>query len=208
MLDSPDTAIQRVAENQFSLMIEMQQIADYLRMYAEQVQPTVSQPPISPQEHYSMLDEESCGCQSCVDWDLRRKEFVRATQLIPKGHKWTVCACTICRFVGRFQLNLLAAANRRELLIEMSFHARYHSRHGEIVMTWLEQEMQKPIYTVNWCAQEMSRYPMARWLKRCEMAVSGDVGGPVFITAAGVTEMFTPFASTLFADVDTSRWLQ
>jgi hypothetical protein len=208
MFNSPDTVIQKIAEDQLNLIAEMQRVLGYLRMYAEQERPVITQAPISPQEHYNMLDEELCGCNTCVDWDLRRKEFIRATGLIPKGHKWTVCNCAICRFVGQFQLNLLAAANRRELLIEMSFHARYHSRHGDMIMTWLAEEMRKPSYTDNWCAQEMSRYPMERWLKRCEMAISGDVGGPVFINSTMVTEMYTPFASSLFADVDTSRWLQ
>jgi hypothetical protein len=90
----------------------------------------------------------------------------------------------------------------------MSFHARYHSRHGERVMAWLEEEMQKPGYTVNWCAQEMSRFPMARWLSRCNMAVSGDVGEEVFINSTMVTEMYTPFGSTLFADVDVAGLIQ
>ncbi len=173
----------------------------HLQGYVRQIILAVDRPAISPQEHYNMLDEEICGCATCIDWDLRRKEFTRATKLIPAGHKWTVCACDLCRFVGRFQLNLLAAANRRELLIEMSFHARYHSYHGGLVMNWLETEMRKPTYTMNWCAQEMSRYPMERWLQRCETAVSGVAGGPVFVTSARMTDAVANVGSSLSAEV-------
>jgi len=204
---SPDLAIQHLVDKQTELAIGLEALSQRLLAYAKQIRPVLVRPAVSAQEHYNMLDEGDCGCSACMDWDLRRKEFIRATKLIPKGHKWTVCACDRCRFVGRFQLNLLAAANRRELLIEMSFHARYHSRHGKLVMDWLEQEMHSPAYTVNWCAQEMSRYPMERWLQRCETAVSGVVGGPVFINSTMVTDMRVSFASSLLADVDTTRWL-
>lgn len=205
---SDDTAIRCLADKRTALDGSLLATGLRLQAYAKLVMAPISQPMISPQEHYNMLDQANCGCVACTDWDLRRKEFYRATKLIPKGHKWTVCACGLCRFVGRFQLNLLAAANRRELMIEMSFHARYHSRHGGLVMDWLAREMTNPTYTVNWCAQEMSRYPMERWLQRCEMAVSGVAGGPIWVTSTMVTDMYTPFGSSLLADVDTSRWLQ
>ncbi len=175
-------------------------IEHYLLAYARQAVPAIIRTVISPQEHYNMLDEGECGCLACADWDLRRTEFLRATKLLPKGHKWTVCACDTCRFVGRFQLNLLAAANRRELLIEMSFHARYHSRHGKLIMEWLATEMKNPSYTINWCAQEMSRYPMERWIQRCETAVSGLAGGPVFITSARMTDAIANIGSSLLAE--------
>lgn len=198
---SSDLVVQRIAGRRDELKAEAAGLAERLRSYARQIVVAVDRPAISPQEHYNMLDEENCGCGICVDWEARRKEFNRVIKLIPRGHKWTVCACDMCRFVGRFQLNLLAAANRRELLIEMSFHARFHSHHGGLVMGWLDKEMRNPTYTINWCAQEMSRYPMERWLQRCETAVSGIAGGPVFITSARMTDAIANVGSSLAAEV-------
>lgn len=153
-----------------------------------------------------MLDAPDCGCATCMEWEMRRAEFVATTSLVPKGHKWTVCACPACRFVGRIQLNYLAATNRRDLLIEMSYHARHHSSHPDIVMAWLDKEMRRPDYTVNWCAQEMSRFPVERWMKRCEMAVSGVVSGAVFRASAMTTDFLVSIGSSLVAEVDTPSW--
>lgn len=208
MLDpaqSQDDTIRYLLAQYAQLNSAFTEMSGYIQAYSERVEPPPMRgPAISLQEHYSMLDQEDCGCQVCAEWTQRREEFIRATRSIPKGHKWSVCACGDCRFVGRFQLNLLAAANRRELLIEMSFHARYHSRHGAQVMAWITQELKGSSYTDNWCAQEMNRFPMERWLQRCEHAVSGAISGAVFIASAGVTDLFTPFSSSLTADVDAS----
>jgi len=198
---STDPVMQTLVCKQDALAADLATTRQRLQAYVRQTTVTLSRPAISPQEHYNMLDEEQCGCAICMDWDMRRQEFLRAIKLIPKGHKWTVCACDLCRFVGRFQLNLLAVANRRELLIEMAFHARYHSRHGKLIMEWLETEMRNPSYTLNWCAQEMSRYPMERWIQRCESAVSGIAGGPVFITSARMTDAIANIGSSLSSEV-------
>lgn len=205
---SEDDVIRYFVKQYSDLQKSFSNVAAYIKAYSSKVeQPAPRGPAISLQEHYSMLDEEDCGCHVCAEWTQRREEFIRASKIIPKGHKWSVCSCNDCRFVGRFQLNLLAAANRRELLIEMSFHARYHSRHGHTVMRWIVQEMAQPSYTDNWCAQEMNRFPMERWLQRCESAVSGVVGGPVFINSTMVTDLITHFGSSLNADVDASHLL-
>jgi hypothetical protein len=149
--------------------------------------------------HYSMLDSSNCGCAVCKEWEQRRAEFVSASSLIPKGHKWTICGCADCRFVGRIQLNYLAASNRRDLLIEMAFHAHFHSRSGRAIMAWLDVELQKPQYTTNWMAQEFTRFPMERWLRKCEMALTSVLSGQVWIPAAGVTELLAPLGSSLAA---------
>lgn len=208
MRESSDPVIQTIAYRLDCIREIIKINYDWLKDYASQTFRTLSpRVVISPQEHYNMLDQEECGCSTCIDWDLRREEFMRAVKLIPKGHKWTVCSCDSCRFVGRFHLNFLAASNRRELLIEMSFHAKYHSRHGNLIMAWLSEEMKNPSYTDNWMAQELNRYPMERWIKRCEMAVSGVASGKVFVTSTMVTDMITVFGSSLNADVDASNWI-
>ena len=184
-----------------ALMARITSLYDALTAYAMHTPVQEDRLPVSPLEHYSMLDAPDCGCGTCADWEQRRAEFVEAATLVPKDHKWTICACPDCRLVGRIQLNYLAATNRRDLLIEMSFHARYHSRHGALIMAWLANEMKNPAYTINWCAQEMSRYPLERWISRCEMAVSGLVSGTVFRATAGVTDFVSSLGSSLNAQI-------
>lgn len=194
--------MRRLSDRRSWIVKEIEALGKSLVAYAKNAPLEDARPSMPPQEHYHILDAPTCGCSTCRDWEIRRAEFVDAVKLVPKGHKWTICGCQACRFVGRIQLNYLAATNRRDLLIEMAFHSRFHSRHGDLVMAWTVQELKNPAYTVNWCAQEMSRFPMERWLKRCEMAVSGIVSGAVFIDAAGVTEARSYMASTLGIEAD------
>jgi hypothetical protein len=199
---SADPTIQQMFALHTRLSKKVASLNQHLYAYAMLTdREEIEAPEVSALDHYNMLDEPSCSCDICVDWHTRRDEFVQVAKLIPKGHKWTVCGCDNCRFVGRIQLNFLAASNRRDLLIEMSFHARYHSNHGQTVMGWLIDELQKPVYTVNWCAQEMSRFPMARWIQRCEHAVSGLVSGAVFCNSTMATDVIVSSRSTLTADV-------
>jgi hypothetical protein len=199
--DSLDPVIQRIVARRGELLAEMARTRAMLGIYMQQQRaPELERAPISPLEHYSMLDAPDCGCATCLEWEQRRAEFVSVVALVPPKHKWTICACPICRFVGRIQLNWLAAQNRRDLLIEMSFHARYHSHHGVEIMAWLKEEMKNPAYTVNWCAQEMTRFPMERWIRKCETAVSGIVSGAVFIDSSGVTHYEARLGSSLIAE--------
>lgn len=203
---SPDPVIRRVSRRRDILRRELDALAALIGTYTSCIQVRDGRPSMSLLEHYSMLDAPECGCVTCMEWELRRSEFVEALPFVPKGHKWTICACPDCRFVGRIQLNYLAAANRRDLLIEMSFHARHHSTHGRLVMAWMEKELTNPAYTVNWCAQEMSRFPVERWIKRCEMAVSGVVSGAVFVAAAGRMDFTVHTASSLGDDIGVAGW--
>ena len=170
--------------------------------YASRIREPRLLPAVTGLEHYSMLDEESCGCGTCSDWHQRRGEFIACARLVPKGHKWSTCSCHVCRFIGRIQLNFLAATNRRDLLIAVSFHAQYHSRHGGKVMEWLAIEMRRATYTTNWCAQEMSRYPVEWWLRRCETQLSPFVKGSVFQDSTTTLDLQVHFPSSLEAMVE------
>lgn len=198
---SSDATIGRLARRHVSLLAEATRLDVILATYASRPEhaPSVF-PVVSALDHYPMSEGAECGCDTCAEWGMRREEFIRVTRLVPKGHKWSTCACGTCRFVGRIQLNFLAATNRRDLLIETSFHARYHSPFGVHVMAWLETEMTNPRYTVNWCAQEMNRYPLEWWLRRCENAVGPVVSGIVFRDAMHVTDARVHFGSSLVAD--------
>lgn len=145
-------------------------------------------PVVDALRHYPMSDRAICGCGTCSEWRSRREELTDAMRFVPAGHKWSVCACARCRFVGRIQLNFVAASNVRDLLIEMSFHANFHSRHGGLVMAWLESEMRKPKYTVDWCAYELGRRPVDEFLGLAEKALSPVVSGIVFAPCDGESD--------------------
>lgn len=202
---SPDPAMRRIADYYETKVAELNELAKSIIAYGTYIKPVEPRMPVSPLEHYGMLDEEKCGCTTCVDWDQRRNELIEVIRLVPKGHVYTTCDCPDCRFVGRIQLNFRAADNRRDLLIEMAFHARYHSIHGSLIMEWLERELQSPVYTLNWCAQEMPRFPVERWIKRCEGALHAVVSGAVFRAAAGhAVDYIAEIRSTLSAETSTS----
>ena len=153
---------------------------------------------VSLLRHASMSNRESCGCRICTEWRMRGREFAAAERTVPKGHRWSICACPDCRFVGRMHLNYVAASNVRDLAIEMAFHADYHSDHGEAVMAWFEREIASPKYTLNWCACEIGRRPMDEWLKKCEAALSPVLSGAVFAAGEGRRLHFSAeFASQL-----------
>lgn len=202
--NSLDSAVRLLAEQYREASERVERFRAHLMVYADgqSSENTCRSLPVSAEEHYGFDESADCGCSICADWETRRAEFVAVASLVPKGHKWTVCGCDSCRFVGRFQMNLLAATNRRDLLIEMSFHARFHSLHGERIMEWFHREIRDPSYTDNWCAQEMSRYPVERWLMKCNMAVSGSVGGPVFQDSARRIDFVERSSSSLEAVTD------
>ena len=141
--------------------------------------------PKAPLMHYTMLDDEECGCAVCDEWRLRRAELDAAMKIVPEGHRWSICACSDCRFVGRIHLNAVAASNVRDLLIEVAFHANWHSRHGQAVMDWFARELRSPRYTTRWCAYEIGRRPVGEWLAECEKALSPVLSGTVFKRGEG-----------------------
>ena len=200
-IHSVDPVIRHVASRYEMMRGEKQHLSNMLLTYAgNHVAQPKDQPVVSVLAHYQMSERTPCGCSTCTEWVTRRNEFVEALKLVPVGHKWSTCSCYVCRFVGRIQLNHLAAANSRDLLIEMSYHAKYHSPYGTEVMAWLEDELKRPMYTVNWRAQEMNRYPMEWWLRKCEAVLGPIVSGTVFRASMMVTDLKVHFGSSLLAD--------
>jgi hypothetical protein len=79
----------------------------------------------------------------------------------------------------------MAASNRRDLVLEVAFHAAHHSRHGPAVMDWLARRLALPKFGDRWCAYQLARMPVDEWLDRCERELSPIVSGQVFATGAG-----------------------
>jgi hypothetical protein len=201
-LSSLDPAVRAIAERYATLAREAARLDSALSAYAARPGAACSppKPPVAATEHYHFTEGAECSCATCVEWDMRRAELVDALSLVPDAHKWSTCACGVCRFVGRIHLNFLAATNTRDLLISMSFHATYHSPFSVQVMQWLEREMSESRYTLNWRAQEMSRVPVERWLRRCEAELGPVVSGAVFRETMHVNDAYVHFASSLAAD--------
>lgn len=189
MLPSLDPIVSGLAVRWFALRREAEQIDSVLNAYTAGSASSAVRTlplPMAPLDHATMLDtDDACGCAVCVEWARRREELARAMRLVPAGHRWSVCACPDCRFVGRLQLNYVATANLRDLMIEVAFHARHHSRHGEKIMEWFVNEVAGPRYTVAWCAYEIGRRPIDEWLDRCEQALSPVLSGAVFAMGEG-----------------------
>lgn len=172
---------------------ESARLDELLAEYAAAAPPEpVRMPVVAALHHYAMSDRTACGCGTCLEWRGRLDELVSALRFVPEGHRWSICGCPYCRFVGRIQLNYIAASNVRDLFIEVSYHANYHSRHGEKIMAWLEEELRRPRYTVDWCAYELGRRPVDEWLTLAEAALSGAVSGVVFSPGDGKPEATFP----------------
>ena len=182
---SADPCIRAAFAQYRVLCDEEQKLSAHLRVYVQHKKPKREFRCVPALQHYALTDNVGCGCDTCSAWLDAQQEYVAAVKLMPKGHKWSTCTCNGCRFIGRVHLNFLAATNRRDLLIEMSYYAQHHSYHGSSVMAWLSEEMTQPSYTVAWCAQELGRFPVAHWLAKCHTAVSAVVSGAVFHPEVG-----------------------
>jgi hypothetical protein len=170
----------RLREQGEMLRYEAFRLDQILSIYGDHTRKEPRNPALAPLDHHDMLESSSCGCNVCFEWRGRQEDFASALRMLPVKHKWSTCNCSSCRFIGRAHWNLLAAANTRDLLIEMAFYGRHHSRHPNHVMAWFNVEMRRPEYTINWRAREMGQYPTARWLRRCQEVVGPLISGAVF----------------------------
>jgi len=204
-LYSPDPAVRRLAVRLETLRAEVRAPDLVLSAYAEASgadAPMVYGAPLDPLAHYGISDRTACGCSICVDWRLRAWELSEAMRFVPEGHRWSICACSDCRFAGRMHLNYIAAANVRDLLIGVAFHASYHSRHGERIMQWFTAELAQPKYTVDWCAYELGRRPLDEWLDRCETELTRVVSGAVFVAGQGRRDAVQAWFPSQLGDAD------
>lgn len=176
-----DNILNTYAEHaQHTLQCTPVKLNEILQTYSEPPQVRDILPVLSPLAHHDILEDENCGCKICLEWANRRRDLTVALKLQPRGHKNNTCGCMTCRFIGRARMNLVAAANKRDLLIGMAYHARHHSRYPLSVMSWVEQELGKASYTTMWSATEMGRYPVSYWLRKCEVEISPRLSGTVF----------------------------
>ena len=88
-IESLDPAVQFLARQYREAMRRAQKLGVYLVVYTERHEAPRAQPPlsVSAEDHYNFDESADCGCSICIDWGLRRAEFVSAAALIPKGHQ-------------------------------------------------------------------------------------------------------------------------
>lgn len=177
ILHSLDAVVRAAVEKRQALLDEKTRLDGMLLAYSMSIVSGAGELPTPPGSHYNMVDE-ICGCALCVDYSRRRNEVNRVSDLTT-GHPRD-CACRECRTAGKLQTGFRAATNRLDLLVEMSFHAVFHSHHQDQVLSWTQQELDRPDITMNWWAIEGGQAPMASWIRRCEKALSPIVSGVVF----------------------------
>jgi hypothetical protein len=131
-------------------------------------------------DHHSVTEQTECACTLCLEWTSRRSDLKRILNFQPQGHRWSICDCRDCQIIRDMHTNYMAATNKRDLFIELSFYATHHTKKPEAVMTWFNQEFKKPNYSAKWCAHKINQIPMSFWLQKCENALSGMFSGRVF----------------------------
>lgn len=156
--------------------IEIQQIDRQLALYYLAASGMLAVVPAA--RHYVMQhensEEDGCACSLCQDWQLRRTEVDRVQPFIPDGHRWLNCACTVCSIMRHLQLGLMAVANKRDLWIEMSYHAyrdkAYRERAAD-VMSVIRREIENPVYRRGWWSHDGGCVSMEFWLRKVDKAL-------------------------------------
>jgi hypothetical protein len=130
-----------------------------------------------PLDHYDITELDDCACRYCDVWRKRRDLVDRARMLFnarrcicrncaadPKNTIWK------CTTYQKAQYAFLAAANRRELWIEMSYHAKFGAEQdGNELMGWLDQKIRSMEVTAKgksrdgWWALHAERTPLENW---------------------------------------------
>jgi hypothetical protein len=123
-----------------------------------------------PLEHYSypQLDVE-CSCNLCTDWRQHRDLFDEMKRLT-----WThnrSCMCWRCRKRREYQNKFIAAASRRELYCEMSFHASRHPSYGPRLMAWVSRELAENTETNGWWSTLGQAYSLTFWFSKFQESI-------------------------------------
>ena len=127
----------------------------------------------SPLNHYvyPVLDVE-CTCSLCSVWRTQRDAFDEI-KTITFNHQRS-CMCWRCRRRRQLQQGFLAAASKRELYCEMSWHASRHPKsYGPQLMDWVRNEIVTNSESAGWWATFGQAYPISYWLARFQSAAYG-----------------------------------
>lgn len=129
----------------------------------------------TPLRHYQFpaLDVECC-CAICRSWRVEREAF-DTIKALTYDHQRS-CFCWRCKQRRQKQQSFLAAASKRELYCELSWHASRHAgTYGPVLMKWVSKEITKE--TDGWWATFGQSYPLSYWLARFQSAITNVVSG-------------------------------
>lgn len=138
----------------------------------------------SPMEHfvYPILDVE-CGCAVCQEWRSQRDTFDELKRQTLSHDR--SCRCWRCQKRRQHQQSFLAAAAKRELYSEMSYHAANHPSYGPTLMNWVEKEISDNDETDGWWATLAQAYPLSYWFGRFQSSMipvpTPPVGGQLLV---------------------------
>lgn len=118
--------------------------------------------------NYPQLDIECC-CDLCSVWRQQRNLFDEMKRLTWMHNR--SCMCWRCRKRREYQNNFLAAAARRELFCEMSFHASRHPSYGPKLMTWVSRELSENTETNGWWATFAQAYSLSFWFSKFQASL-------------------------------------
>lgn len=130
-----------------------------------------------PLDHYDVAEDDPCTCRYCLEWRRRRDVVDRYRMLF----NFRRCKCVKCKDKPRnpiwecmgYQENhyaFVAAAVRRDLWIEMSYHAKFGTEQdGRELMAWLDAKIRSMEKHKNgkprdgWWSTHAERYPLDHW---------------------------------------------
>lgn len=124
----------------------------------------------APLNHYvyPVLDVECC-CWICSEWRRQRDLFDDMKRLTLTHTR--SCMCWRCRKRREHQNSFLAAASRRELYSEMSFHAAHNKSYGPVLMNWISRELAESTETDGWWSTLAQAYSLSLWFSKFQGAV-------------------------------------
>lgn len=117
---------------------------------------------------YPQLDVE-CQCKLCVVWRSERDAFDKFKRLTFDHDR--SCMCWRCVRRRQLQQAFLAAAAKRELYCEFSWHASRHPSYGNTLMNWVSQELDANRETNGWWATLAQAYSLSFWLARFQSSL-------------------------------------
>lgn len=163
---------------------------------------------VSPFEHYALNNSTECQCALCVAYWMARDAMARANDKLKtkvcncalcktntkraRGQRFSAahhvsCRCVWCEEVKATTEAFMAAQNRRDIWVEMSYHATHDEEieDGRTLMAWLADELslarprwseQRVQFGSNqlswWGAPKNMRFTMGNWIDQFKKAAT------------------------------------
>jgi len=126
---------------------------------------------VAPKEHYRIVDQGECSCHFCSPVPALRDKVDRARMLFDARR----CRCRNCsvnpknpiwKCIGyqRAHYAFLSASVKRDLYIEMSYHAVFgDEQDGDELMAWIDRKIRTHPKRDGWWATHAERLALDWW---------------------------------------------